>query len=206
VSKRTSTDIHAATLVGLDANTVFLFIPGKGMYSIDADNKQKKVIDNDPDWGRITALGIYSGNIYFLDTGKDTIYKYLVSTDGYSNKLSYFSTGKSLSIQNAQSMGINGSIYITLSGSLLKFTSGLQDGFSTTYPDSDVHIAKVITPEDSDHVYTWDKQKGVVYELSKEGTYQRQTKSSIFKTATDIAVVDSTIYSIQGSKVYSVDE
>ena len=52
--------------------------------------------------------------------------------------------------QNAVSFAIDQSVYVAQKKLITKYTSGLQDGFSPTYPDSGPSITRVMTGGDVD--------------------------------------------------------
>ena len=70
--------------------------------------------------------------------------------------------------QNAVSFAIDQSVYVAQKKLITKYTSGLQDGFSPTYPDSGPSITRVMTGGDVDDLYIWDKSNGRVVILSKK--------------------------------------
>lgn len=180
-----------------------LFYSGNGIYKISTDDKLGKVIDKDSDWNSIMGMWIYNGNLYLLDKGKD-VYKYLVAENGYSAKSSYFKSGQGGSLQNANSLAIDSSVYIGTDDTIVKFTVGEPDDFKTTYPDSNVHIVKVYTTKESVKVYAWDRQKGFIYILGKDGVYEREISADILKQADDFIVYNNVAYVLYSSKIYSI--
>ncbi len=192
-----------ATLVGKNQAGLLLYIPSAGVYVIDQDGKSKKVINNDLDWGKITDMKLYAGNIYLLDSNKSEVYKYLAVDTGYSSKSSYLK-GQTVDLEESNSLAIDASVYIGFSDGLLKFTAGIADDFKTTFPDKTVNITRIYTDEDLQKVYAWDKSKGVIYVLGKSGVYERQIKSAVLSQATDFIVRDSKAYILSGPKIYTV--
>lgn len=202
IDKKTSIEMSGAKSVAIDKDSVF-FLTAEGIFQIPQDGKAKKIISKDPDWGNIIDFWIYNGNIYLLDKTADDIYKYVLAEGGYSNKSSYF-TGDKSSITNPNSFAIDSSVYIGLDGLVLKFTGGILDDFATSWPERNIHINKVFTSDALDKVYVWDKAGSSLYILNKNGTYERQIRSSILTKATDLTVFKNTVYLLIKEKIYSV--
>ena len=80
-------------------------------------------------------------------------------------------------------MSIDSSVYVSTSDGVEKYSGGLMVDFVTAYPEENVIVQKVITNESLQEVYVWDKTKGVVYILGKNGQYQRQVQSAILKNS-----------------------
>ena len=179
------------------------FLKKDGVYRLSPNDKTKKVINNDK-WGNIKDMFSFSGNIYLLDNKKSDIYKYIPTNEGYSEKSSYFAKGQSINLEESNSIAIDGSVFIGFPESIVKFTSGLRDGFSTSYPNEKLKLAKIFTDENTDEIFAWSKQDGAIYVLSKTGNYESQIKSSILKKAVDFVVYGKAIYAVYGSKIYII--
>ncbi|MDP3974521.1 MAG: hypothetical protein Q8P65_00855 [bacterium] len=184
-------------------NDDIFFLKKDGIYRLASDDKIKKIIANDK-WGTVVDMAIFGGNIYILDSQKNDIYKFIPTESSFSEKISYFAKGQSINLEEAKSIAIDGSIFISFSESIVKFTSGLRDGFSTSYPNDNLKLAKIFTDEESNEIYAWSKEDGIIYVLSKNGSYEGQIKSSILKKATDFVVFEKSIYPVFGSKIYKI--
>lgn len=178
LDKVQSSEIVDASLIDQYDGDIFFFVSGKGIYKSSA-GKNKLVIENDKDWGNITDMKIYNGNIYLLDTGKNQIDKYLVAENGYSAKTPYFKS--TVNLDGANSLAIDSSVYIGFDSLAVKYTAGSAEDFKTSFPDSNAAMAKIFTNKDVEKVYGWDKAKGAIYIMDKNGTYEKQVESSIFK-------------------------
>lgn len=179
------------------------FLKKDGVYRLSADEKIKKIISSDK-WGTVADMAIFGGNIYVLDSDKNDIYKFIPTENGFSEKISYFAKSQSINLEEAKSIVIDGSIFISFPESIVKFTSGLRDGFSTSYPNDNLKLAKIFTDEESDEIYAWSKEDGIIYILSKNGSYEGQIKSSILKKAVDFVIFEKSIYSVVGSIIYKI--
>ncbi|HLL60388.1 MAG TPA: hypothetical protein VK338_01605, partial [Candidatus Nitrosocosmicus sp.] len=156
---------------------VFL-LSSDGIYKANED-KQERVVNKDEEWGSITALSVFNGNIYALDSGNDEVYKYLVAENGYSDKSSYFKSGESVDLLGSHSLAVDGSLYIATSKSVYKYTSGIRDEFNLELPENQKPaIKKLITSKDLNKIYLLDITNSKVFIVSKDGQYERQIESS----------------------------
>lgn len=200
---RSSPSIVGASLGGLDESTVYVYKKGIGVIKIESDTaKPKTAIKQDKEWGAITDLQVFNKNLYLLDSSKGQVYKYVPTEDGFATKSAYFKSGAYA--QNAVSFAIDQSVYVAQKKLITKYTSGLQDGFSPTYPDSGPSITRVMTGGDVDDLYIWDKSNGRVVILSKNGDYRKTIESSILSKASSVEVFADAAYALQGSKIYKV--
>jgi hypothetical protein len=204
LDKYQSNEIKKSSLIALFEEKKYFFVEGEGVYQI-VDNKTKKIIAEDPDWGKIVDLAVFNGNIYLLDQGKNAIYKYLVADSGFSTKNLYFQSGQAIDLLVINSLTIDGSIYLAGDSVMVKYTSGLRDEFKVNLPNDKINLKKIFTSRDLEKVYGWDKDKGLVYIMGKNGDYQEQINSSIFSQASDIVVYKNSIYALQGSKIFKVE-
>src|SRR3989344_839515 len=203
LDKKSASEIKNAKRVASYQDYILIFVDGEGVYKISADGKSKRVIDKDKDWENIVDMWIYNGNLYLLDSGNGDIYKYLVAESGYSEKSSYLK-GEAGSVKGANSIAIDSSVYIGLEDQIVKYTAGAKDDFSTSWPEKNVNLTKIFTSSDVEKVYGWDKAKGAVYILGKNGTYERQINSTILSKASDFVVLNNTAYVLVGEKIYKI--
>ncbi len=204
LDKKNSSEAKSANLIGSYQDSVLFFVKGQGIYRISSDNKVKKVIEQDKDWGNIVALSIYNENIYLLDSAKDQIYKYVPTDNGFSDKNLYFKSGSGISFKNSNSLAIDSSIYLGFNDHILKYTAGIPDDFKTAFSEKGINIKKIFTSKDVEKVYGWDKPKSVIYVINKDGTYEREINSSIISKADDFVVSDTSAYVLVKEKIYKI--
>ncbi len=204
LDKDQSSEIKKSTLIALFGKNKYFFVEGGGVYQV-VGGKVKKIIENDKDWGKIIDLVVFNGNIYLLDQGKDEIWKYLSAESGVGNKNSYFQSGQSIDLSQVNSLTIDGSIYLAGNSIMVKYTSGQRDEFKINLPDNNVDVTKIFTNRDLEKVYGWNKKRGIIYIMGKNGDYQEQVNSKILSTGTDFVVYKDSIYVLQGSKIYKID-
>ena len=204
LDKDQSIEIKKSSLIALFEDKKYFYVEGAGVYQM-VDGKAKKVIENDKVWGKIIDLVVFNGNIYLLDQGKNEIWKYMSVESGFGGKNSYFQPDQSFNLSSVNSFSIDGSVYIAGDSIMFKFTSGLQDAFKTNLPDGNIDVTKIFTNRDLEKVYGWDKKRGTIYIMGKNGNYQEQVNSKILSTASDFVVHKEIIYVIQGSKIYKIE-
>jgi len=197
-------DVSNAVAVGLFNEDVYFITPSKGVMKFTTQSKVRTIIEADKDWGNIIDMKLFNGNIYLLDSKSDEIYKYLVTENGYSDKVSYFNSGQAADLSNATSFVIDSAIYISAGENIYKYLSGDSESFSPKFPEENVSYDDVYTDGDIESVYVLDKAKGSVYVLSKDGTYEKQISSSIFTKSKGIYVYENKIHALSGSVIYSI--
>jgi hypothetical protein len=206
LDKKTSSQAKSAKLIAYDQGNYFLFVENQGIFKIGEDGKTNKIIEADKDWGTVIDMNVYNGNIYLLDVGKDEIYKYISGEKEYSQKSSYFKKDQATSLKEAKSLAIDGSVYIAFEDYGIKYTTGVRDDFKTSFPEGNIFIEKLFTTKELDKIYGWDKKKGSIYVLGKNGTYEKQINATILKTANDVIVYNKGIYALEKSKIYKISE
>lgn len=196
-------EIRSAKTETYADNEVFFHIPGKGFYKTE-DSKIKKIIDQDSEWGTALIPGVFNSNIYILDSQKNDVLKYIPTETGYGEKTSYFK-GTIPSLSDANSLAIDGSLYIGMIDSVAKFTSGLQEKFDVKTPQTSSQFIKTLTNSDAEQVYVWDKKNGNLTLLSKEGSYVKSIRSTSFQKATDVVVYNNAAYLLDGHSILKID-
>jgi len=204
LDKDQSSEIKKSFLIALFDEKKYFYVNGAGIYQV-VDGKVKKVIENDKEWGKIIDLTVFNSNIYLLDQGKNSIWKYMSSESGFGGKNPYFESGQSIDLSQVNSLSIDGSIYLAGDSVLFKYTSGLRDGFKVDLPDGSANINKIFTSKDLEKIYGWDRGRGAIYVMGKNGDYQEQINSKILTKATDFTVYKDSIYVLQGSKIYKIE-
>ncbi len=199
---REDASMRGATRVARSEGDVYYLRPNSGVVKLPAEGKPSKVIEED-NWGEVVAMGIFNKNIYLLDRGRDQIYKYTPTEEGYSKKESYIKSGAT-DFSSATSIAIDGSVYVATHDKMVKYLGGEPEDFPAVFPQENISITKVFTSEEEDKVYAWDKAKGAIYVLGKSGVYERQISANVLSAASDMVVFEETAYILKGSKIYKV--
>lgn len=197
-------EIRGAQLVGTYDNTTFFLNKDKGIYTFNAEEKLQHPIEKEG-FVKPQSIEIFNANIYVLDSGAGDIFKYLSTENGYSKKASYFGDDQSGLLKGADDFAIDSSVYVLMDGSVIKYVSGARDTFKLSLPDKNSpHFTHIYTNKDLDKVYLLDTNVGKVVIVAKNGEYDKQIESAIFKKATEFVVFDNKILVLVGQKIYSV--
>ena len=199
--RRFSNASEATSLSVLD-DVVYVLIPERGVAALDGDGGSKKIISRSKQWTAPTHIVAYGSNLYILDPSAGQVFRYASTDNGYEES-EYFRSEADLN--GAKSMAIDGSIYIGFSSRVLKFTSGLQDGFNPQFGTDKITIQSLVTSADLDGLYVWDTSQGQVQVLGKNGAFQQQVANDILKKASAIAVYDNGVMALVDSKIYRID-
>lgn len=197
-----------ATLSSLNGSLAFVFSKDKGILRVDtAGQKISSVSKPNEDWGQIADLTGFAGNVYLLDQSQ--IWKYLPTSDGYSDKREYLNKGVKADFAGSLRMQIESSIYVLKpGGEILRFTRGDKDNFALEGLDKPLKDPKsIFTSSDTDNLYVLDSGNSRVLILTKTGKYKGQITGEKFGVATDLVVdeKEKKVYLLEGSKIFQVD-
>lgn len=197
--------IKKSSLIASYDEKIYFFVEDEGIFEMVDKDKIKKIIEKDPNWGKIQDVLTYNGNLYLLDVKNDEIYKYFPSGNGFSSKTSYFKMGEAVNLEDANSLAIDSAIYIGFSQSILKFISGVKEDFKNNFPNKNLTIKKIYTDKELSKVYVFDKENGLIYVLTKNGDYQQQISSEVIKKASDFVVYKDKIFLLLKNKIYTIE-
>lgn len=182
-------EIKGSGLISLYNDQLYIFKKGVGVYTLDKNHVLTLAISKDDQWGDISNIVVYNGNIYLLDSEKNDVYKYLVVENGYGVKVSYFKSDQTISFDDPHSIAIDSSLYVGVSDAVYKYTAGIRDEFTIVIPgDENPKFTALFTDRTVNKVYIWDKDQGKVFILSKQGSFEKQVESSILKKASHFIV------------------
>ncbi len=211
-----SESLGEALLASLNGGLAFVYSKDKGILKIDTTNsKLSTVSKKDDDWEDIKDIYGFAGNVYLLDsekkdaTSSGQIWKYLPTSDGYSDKRPYLGKDTKVNFSGVLRMQIESSVYVLKSGGeILRFTRGDKDNFSLGGLDKGVKDPKsFFVSSDTDNLYLLDSGNARLLILTKTGVYKGQMTGDKFGSATDLAVDEKgkKVYLLEGSKIYSAD-
>ena len=181
-----------------------------GITQVDIPSKSAKVaIINDKNWGEITQLYAFAGNLYLLDGKNNAIWKYIATENGFSGRTSYLNSDVSVSLDKTRKMIIDGSVWvITNSGSIMKFTSGRPEVFSFKGIEDNISdISSIFISDEEKYLYVLDKHSQRILVFDKEGNYQSQYQWEELKNADELVVSEEEkkIYVLIANKIYAID-
>ena len=206
ISKYVNNELRSVDFIALYGKKIFFFSKKDGIFSLK-NNQFDKIINPDKDWENIGDFSVYNNNLYLLDRHRGNIYRYLVIENGYSGGQPYFKVNgqSALNLSEANSMAIDGSIYICFENRVIKYLSGRRQKFSLSLPDENFSLTKIYTNRNLDSVYLFDKTHGVIYQLTKDGDYKKEIRSDSLKKAVDIIFYRQSAYLLVGSKILKIN-
>lgn len=166
------------------------------------------VVPKASEWGQISALVAFGGNLYLLDTQKSRIWKYVATETGFSELREYLNPDTLPNFSHATSMAIDGSVWIgTTDGKILRFTQGKENTFIPKGVDPAFGSDLVVfTSADTSGVYVLDRQQKRVVMLDKDGMYLAQYVWQGDMTPTQVVVSEKAkkIILLADGKLYSI--
>ena len=199
-----------ATSASINGSLAFAYSKDKGITRLDITNqKVTSVSKKDSDLGDIGDIYAFAGNIYTLDTTNQKIWKYLPTTDGYSDKREYLTKDTKADFTNSIRMQIESSVYVLKKdGEITRFTKGDKDNFSLGGLDKGVKDPKsFFVSSDTENLYLLDSGNSRLLVLTKTGQFKTQYMGDKYGLASDLIVdeKEKKVYLLEGSKIYSVD-
>ena len=199
-----------AKLASVNGDNAFVFSADKGVVKIGITDKKATVVSKtNSEWGKITDIAGFAGNVYIIDSLKNQIWKYLVTLDGYSDKRNYLNDGVKADFAGTLRMQIESSIYVLKqNGDIARFTRGASDNFSVGGLDKNIKDPKsIFVSSDTDNFYVLDSGNSRLVVLTKTGAYKSQYQAAEFNQASDLVVDEKgkKVYLLIGSKIYSMD-
>lgn len=156
----------------------------------------------------IADMAVYQGRLYLLDIKNNQIYKSLKGSAGYGQPTNWL-TDQSVSLQNARSLTVDGSIYVLMSnGETIKLTQGKKDDWSLKSIDPSLNAAnKIFTDANTNNLYVLDTKGKRLVVFNKKGQFIDQYTSDKFDNLKDLAVNEKQkkAYLLNDAKLYEVD-
>ncbi len=209
--------LGSALLTSLNGNFAFVYSTDKGIIRIDTTNNKATTVakaderssSTNKDLKDVVDIAGFASNVYLLDKGNNKIWKYLATTDGFSDKKEYLNSGAKADFAGVIRMQIESSIYVLkANGTILRYTKGATDSFALTGLDKPLKDPKsFFTSSDVENIYILDSGNGRLVVVDKKGSYKAQYQGDKFSIASDIVVDEKNkkLYILDGSKIYSMD-
>lgn len=174
--------------------------PGRVMV-MGADNiwevtgeKTVSVIDDEEALREAVDIEMWASNVYLLtnSNGVLKVWRYQASGAGFGSGQEWLDEGSQTDLSMGTDMAIDGSIWVVGESGVYKFIRGVREDFIMTGEDEAPEIIDGIsTDENAENLYLWEKNKGRVVVISKEGEYKKQLRGEILTRASDV-VIDET--------------
>lgn len=205
-----SEQLGDGSFASLNGGLAFVYSKDKGVLRVDVGSQKLTTVSKKDDgWGNILDITGFASNIYLLDLSKNMIWKYLPTSEGYSDKREYLIKDTKVDFVNVIRMQIESSVYVLKKdGQILRFTRGEKDNFSLGGLDKGVKDPKsFFVSSDTDNLYVLDSGNSRLLILTKTGAYKGQISGEKFAQASDLVVDEKgkKVYLLDGSKIYSVD-
>ena len=198
------------TLVGTTSDMMYI-LTNSGIHVVNIKNKTTKqsVIKKDDQWGTITAMNAFGGNIYLADTGKGRIWKYVATDAGFTDRREYLNPDTLPDLTHATSMAIDGSVWLGKSdGKMLRFTQGKESAFvpQGVEPGFGSNLF-VYTSDEVKNIYVLDKEKKRVVVLDKDGVYGAQYvwEGNVAPTQLVVSEEQKKVLLLADGKIYALD-
>ncbi len=198
------------SLIATDGERVYV-LSSSGIHKIDLSDKKTVplVIKKSDEWGAISSMVSFGGNLYLLDTQKSRIWKYIATDKGFSELREYLNPDTILDLTNATGMAIDGSVWIgTKEGKIVRFTQGKENTFIIQGVEPDLgKDLTVYTSDEVKNIYILDRQDKRIVMLDKDGLYQAQYSwtGNIFPSAFFVSEELKKIFLLIDGKFYSID-
>jgi hypothetical protein len=163
-------------------------------------------------WQTPVRVGSYFGNFYVLDPGVGQIFRYLPTTDGYSNPpQDYLSKPNPVSPGDIVDMAIDGHIYLLFAdGTVRRLLSGEPVSFELSGLDEPLQtpVAIYTAPdEEARFIYIADAGARRVVQIDKDGRLIRQFKAAGGEQFADLRglyvdEIGGRLYFTSGNKLY----
>ena len=196
-------EFDGGKLLAADQENIYLLL-AKGIFRLKVDTSSPDlIIQKDNDWGEISGLSIFSGNLYLLDKNKNQIWKYIGNGTDFSPKTNYLKDNVNLSQVN--SLAVDGLVWVDQNDKILKFIQGNLDNFNIQGLEKPLGTnLKIFTNQTSKYIYILDLNNNRVVLIDKEGKYQQQYKWDNLKDVSNMEIFEDEkkIFLTSGSKIY----
>ena len=203
------TQLGDAKFASLNGDQAFVFSSDKGVLNIDTQSKKISTVSkSDSEWGNISDLVGFSSNVYLLDSGKNTIWKYSPIATGFTDKISYLKEGQSPNFNGSLRMHIDFSVWVVKPDEILKFTAGNSDFFAAGGLEKNISsIRDIFVSEEEDKLCLLDPDNSRIIILKKNGQYLSQINSEKLKTSEDFIIDEENkkIYLLEDGKIHRAD-
>ena len=178
-------------------------------YNIADASFTKRIVESANVDKTIKDYNTYLGRIYTLDIKNNQIFRHERTGNDWGNSTPWI-TDASLDVTNANSIAIDGSVYVAKNnGEIWKLFGGTKDEeFKTSTIDPAFsNPTKIHTTPDLNNIYVLDPNNKRIVILEKNGDLVNQYYSDTFDNLKDFVVSETTnaLYLLNGSNIFKID-
>lgn len=195
--------------IAMHGDTVYV-LTQNGIVAINIRSKEPKiVVPRDDSWGEIATIEAYAGNLYLLDAGKNSLWKYQALEEGFSKIITYVPDDQSHSFGSQSSLAIDGAVWAITRGKIVKFVQGRPEGsFSLSGLDTPLSTdTSIYTDETLNELYILDRGNKRIVVFDKNGVYQSQyVWENLANVASFVVAKDlQKIILVSANTIYAID-
>ena len=163
-----------------------VLLSDNGIYEIK-DDKLDKVIEVADEWGEISDIYGWLGNLYLLDVEKDMTWQYPAIKNGYGAIREWNKEVDLPDWPSGSSLTVDGSIWVTAGGKIYQYYKGYQENVFTIEGLGNETL--LYTTADFDNLYLVDKNSHRFLVVEKEsGEIKKEIKGASLKEAKGLIV------------------
>lgn len=202
--------ISGAKHVAAYGDTLYVWTPdGIAAVRLTDQKTVPQVIPKSTEWGTISDMAAFGGNLYLLDTVKSRIWKYVAAEKGFSDIYEYLNPDTLPDLSRTVNMSIDGSVWLgTTNGQILRFTQGKVNTFTPQGMDSPLgNMLEVYTGDSEKMVYVLDSDNRRVVVFDKDGLYMAQYVWDNAFPVSEILVSESArkLFFLSDGKIYDTE-
>lgn len=202
-------DIRYATVYS-KADELIVFT-AEGVSSVDLASGEAVELDiegfpaND-----IRDLASYGNYIYYFDSENSQITRHLRVRGGFASGLAWVKPAEVIEMSNAQSMAINGSIFVLMSdGSITRYLSGYRK--ETLQPKLSKPVTsatRIFTDDDLEQLFIVEPEQQRLILVDMQGALQQQYTGDALHDIKDVWVDNESqrVFVLSGSKILEITE
>lgn len=202
-----SPELRGSTHLAAMSNRLVVVSQGK-LLEISASQKTTAFLTTDSEASTsIKATAFWLGNIYTLDPGVPTIWKYPASGQGVGQAQSWLKDS-SLLDTNAIDMAIDGDVWVLHgTGTLMRLRQGLRAGFALETNNTPLtSAAGLAIGQENDVLFVYDSVNDRILEITKAGIFKREYTLDEQLVVQDMAYCDTTdqLFLLSGNELFVV--
>jgi len=185
-----------ATQITATGKYIYVLTATEGIYLAEQE-RSTQVVKPDNAWGTVSDMKAYTGNLYVLDSEKNTIIKYPgVDEQTFGDIAQYLVAELQENLKDDTMFSIDGSIYTASDGSITKLTLGSKADFNLVVPHKQMSVTAIYTDSDLEQLYVFDSKYKALYAMNKDGVFDKQW--IVNQPVIALAAIES------GSKIFAV--